>query len=142
MDVRPIRTEQDYNWALREIEPYFASPPAPGSPEADRFDVLAALIENYEAARWPVEAPDPVAAIRWRMEDEGYTQADLAALLGSRSRASEVLNRRRALTMEQAFKLHRAWHIPAEVLLQPYRTPPARRSAKVGRPARRRRTAA
>ena len=119
MDVRPLRAEADYDWALSEIEPYFRHPPRPETPEAARFDVLAALIESYEAKHWPIEAPDPVEAIRARMQDAGYTQADLAKLLGSRSRASEILARRRGLTMEQAWRLYRDWHIPAECLLRP-----------------------
>lgn len=122
MDIRPLRSEADYDWALAEIEAYFDQPPALGTQDAERFDVLAALIENYEAKHWSIEAPDPVAAIRARMEQAGYTQADLAALLGSRSRASEILARRRGLTMEQAYRLHREWHIPAEALIQPSRS--------------------
>jgi HTH-type transcriptional regulator/antitoxin HigA len=126
MDIRPLRTEVDYDWALGEIEPYFIEPPALDTPEAQRFDVLAALIESYEAHHWPIEAPDPVSAIRARMDLSGYSQADLAKLLGSRSRASEILARRRGLTMEQAYRLHREWHIPAEALLQPIQTTSAR----------------
>jgi len=95
--------------------------PKPGTPAADRFDVLAALIAEYEARHWPIEPPDPVAAIRARMEQAGYTQADLAQLLGSRSRASEILARRRGLTMEQVRRLHEAWRIPAEALIGPVR---------------------
>jgi HTH-type transcriptional regulator / antitoxin HigA len=121
MDIRPLRSEADYNWALAEIEPYFEHEPAPGTAAADRFDVLAALIAEYEARHWPIEPPDPVAAIRERMEQAGYTQADLARLLGSRSRASEILARRRGLTMEQARRLHEAWRIPAEALIRPVR---------------------
>ena len=120
MDVRPIKTEADYDWALAEIERYFDAEPEPGTPESQRFDVLASLIEHYESRAWPIGLPDTVEAIRHRMEQGGLTQADLARVLGSRPRASEVLGRRRALTKEQAFKLHRAWHIPAEVLIQPY----------------------
>lgn len=120
MDIRPIKTEADYDWALHEIEHYFDHEPEPGTHEADRFDVLTSLIEGYEAKHWPIEAPDPIAAVKFRMEQAGYKQADLARLLGSKSRASELLNRRRALTLEYAFKLHREWRIPAEVLLQPY----------------------
>ena len=86
---------------------------------AERFDVLAALIELYETHHWPIEPPDPVDAIRARMELSDYSQADLARLLGSRSRASEILARRRGLTMEQAYRLHREWHIPAEALIRP-----------------------
>jgi len=122
MDIRPIKTEADYDWALAEIAPYFADEPELGSPDADRFDVLAALIQAYEAKHWPIEPPDPVSAIQYRMEQAQLRQADLAHLLGSRSRASELLNRKRALTLEQAYKLYREWHIPAEVLIQPYHT--------------------
>lgn len=122
MDIRPLRSEADYDWALAEIEAYFDQPPVLGTQDAERFDVLAALIENYEAKHWSIEASDPVAAIRARMEQAGYTQADLAALLGSRSRASEILARRRGLTMEQAYRLHREWHIPAEALIRPSRS--------------------
>lgn len=122
MDIRPLRTEADYDWALAEIEPYFAREPAPGTPAADRFDVLAALIADYEARNWPIEPPDPVAAIRARMEQAGYTQTDLARLIGSRSRASEIPARRRGLTMEQARRLHEVWRIPAEALIRPVRT--------------------
>jgi HTH-type transcriptional regulator/antitoxin HigA len=121
MDIRPIKTEADYEWALAEIEQYFDREPEPGTPESQRFDVLASLIEHYENRAWPIDLPDPVEAIRCRMEQSGLTQADLARVLGSRSRASEILGRHRLLTKEQAFKLHQEWHIPAEVLIQPYR---------------------
>ncbi len=121
MDIRPIKTEADYDWALKEIEQYFDHEPEMGSPESQRFDVLASLIEHYESQAWPIDLPDPVEAIRYRMEQGSYTQADLSRLLGSRSRASELLSRRRPLSKEQAYKLHREWRIPAEVLLQPYR---------------------
>ena len=119
-DIRPLTSETDYDWALREVEQYFENEPEIGTAEAARFDVLSALIEHYEAKVWPIEAPDPVEAIQMRMEEKGFRQADLAALLGSRSRASEILSRHRPLTMEQAYKLNREWHIPAEVLLRPY----------------------
>ena len=119
MDIRPLRTEADYDWALAEIEPYFTNPPPVDTAAAERFDVLAALIELYETHHWPIEPPDPVDAIRARMELSDYSQADLARLLGSRSRASEILARRRGLTMEQAYRLHREWHIPAEALIRP-----------------------
>ena len=117
MDIQPIRTEDDYEAALREIEVYFDREPKPGTPEADRFDVLSALIGAYEQQHWPIAAPDAVSAIREIMALKNYTQSDLAALLGSRSRASELLNRRRGLTMEQARVLHTHWQVPAESLL-------------------------
>ena len=119
-NIRPLRTEADYDWALAEIAEYFQKPPAKGSDDADRFDLLAAVIEAYEAKHWPIEPADPVDAIRYRMETAGYTQADLARVLGSRPRASEIMNRKRALTIPMAYKLHREWNIPAESLIRPY----------------------
>jgi len=118
--VRPLRSEADYDWALAEIGQYFERPPAKGTREADRFDLLATVIEAYEARHWPIEPADPIDAIRYRMETAGYTQADLARLLGSRPRASEIMNRKRALTIPMAYKLHREWNIPAEALIRPY----------------------
>lgn len=121
MDIRPIRTEADYEWALAEVERYFDDEPLPGTPEADRFDILSDLIEAYEARHWTIDAPDPIAAIQLRMSMGGLVAADLAEVLGSRSRASEILNRKRPLTLDMARKLHVAWGIPAEVLIRPYR---------------------
>lgn len=118
MDMRPLATEADLDWALAEVAAYFDDQPTPGTPDAARFDVLAALIEYYEARHWPITAPDPVDAIRACMEWRGLKQSDLAALLGSRSRASEVLGRKRGLTLAQASRLHREWGVPAEVLLR------------------------
>ena len=125
--VQPIRTEADYDLALSEIAAYFEREPEPGSAEADRFDVLAALIKAYEDEHWPIGAAHPLAAIRYVMEMRGYTQADLARVLGSRSRASEVLNRKRHLTREMAWALNRKWGIPADSLIRPYKLRPARK---------------
>ncbi len=130
MDIRPIKTEADYDWALAEIEQYFDNSPAPGTPEADRFDVLSTLIDAYEIKYWPIEASEPIDAIRARMEQAGLTQTDLARLIGSKSRASEILGRKRPLTMEQAWKLHREWKIPAEALLQPSRMVPQHQASQ------------
>jgi HTH-type transcriptional regulator/antitoxin HigA len=121
MDVRPIRNEADYRWALAEIEQYFDQEPLRGTPEADRFEVLADLIEAYEARHWPIEHADPVELIQYRMELGGFQAKDLAEVLGSKSRASEILNRKRPITLDMARKLHDAWGIPAEVLIRPYR---------------------
>jgi HTH-type transcriptional regulator/antitoxin HigA len=121
MNIRPINSEADYDWALKEVEPYFENAPKRGSPQADRFDVLSTLIEVYEEKNWPIAPLGPLDAIRFRMEQAGYRQSDLAELVGSRSRASEILRGKRALTMEQAWRLHREWNIPAEVLLKPAR---------------------
>lgn len=117
--IRPIRTEAEYEAALDEIERCFESEPAPGTSAADRFDLLALVIEDYERKHWPIDAPDPVEAIRYRMQTGGFTQTDLGRLLGSRQRASDILSRRRPVTLEMGWKLHREWGIPAEALLSP-----------------------
>ncbi len=119
-EIRPLKSEADYDAALVEIEQYFDNEPEPGTLEADRFDLLALVIGDYEAKHWGIEAPDAPDALRERMETRGLTQQDLAQVLGSRSRASEVMNRRRHLTLEQAWKLHREWDIPADALIRPY----------------------
>jgi len=126
--IRPLRSGADYEAALTEIERYFDKAPRRGTPEADRFDLLALVIEDYEKRNWPIDPPNPVDAIRYRMETGGYTQSDLGRLLGSRQRASDVLTRKRRLTMQMAWKLHREWNIPAETLIQPGKTSKARRS--------------
>lgn len=118
MDIRPIRSEADHAEALVEIERLLDA--ASGSPEADRLDILATLVERCEEERWPVVAGDPVEIIRFVMEQRGEGQSDLARIFGSASRASEILNRRRALTLEMVWKLNRAWHIPAELLIRRY----------------------
>jgi HTH-type transcriptional regulator/antitoxin HigA len=126
--IRPVRTETEYDEALDEIERYFDNEPKQGTAEADRFDLLALIIEDYERKRWPIEPPEAIDAIRYRMETGGYTQADLGHLLGSRQRASDILTKKRPLTMRMAWKLHREWNIPAEALIAPPRTR-GRRSA-------------
>ncbi len=131
-NIRPIRTEADYDWAIAEITHYFDNEPAIGSPEADRFDVLAALIETYEAKHYPIEEPDPVDAIVAHMEMANLNRAALVQLLGSASRASEILSRKRGLTLEMAFKLNREWHIPAEILIHPYHLAKDDKGAAVG----------
>jgi len=117
MDIRALHTEADYDWALAEIAGYFEEVPQLGSEAAARFDVLADLIEAYERRSWPIKPAEPLDAIRYAMELKGLTQTDLAVLLGSRSRASEILNGRRCLTPAMMVKLHRHWGVPAESLL-------------------------
>ncbi len=119
-NIRPIRTEADYEWALAQAAPYFEKQPKRGAPAGDRFEVLLSLIEAYEAKHWAIDAPDPVEAIKVQMKQLGRTQADLSELIGSRSRATEILKRQRRLTMAMVRKLSASWHIPAEVLIQPY----------------------
>ena len=124
-EIRPLRSEADYEAALEAIEAYFVSEPEPGSPEADRFDLLALVIADYERKHWAIEAPDAPDLLRAQMELKGLRQSDLAALLGSKARASEVLNRRRHLTLEQAWKLHEEWRLPTDALIRPYPLRPA-----------------
>ena len=120
MDIRPIRTDEDHRAALAAIEACRGSPE--GTEEGDKLDVLLALVDIYEAKRWPIaidETFDPVDVLRYAIDEFGHTQAELADLLGSR--ASEVLSRRRALTVEMIHKIGEAWKIPADLLVRPYK---------------------
>lgn len=128
MDIKPLKSEADYDWALNEIEQYFEIVPPPDTPESDRFDVLAGLIEAYENRHWPIEAAAPVDAIRYSMQLKGLTQADLGRLIGSRSRASEILGKKRPLTLPMIQRLHEDWGIPAEALIAPYAIQPRGRT--------------
>jgi len=123
MDIRPIRTDQDHRAALAAIEACWGA--LEGTEEGDKLDVLLALVEIYEAKRWPIEIDetfDPIDVLRYAIDELGHTQAELAELLGSRSRASEVLSRRRALTVEMIHKVGEAWKISADLLVRPYKT--------------------
>lgn len=122
MEIRPIRTDKDHRAALAEIEAYWGAPE--GTDEGDRLDVLLALVEIYETKRWPMETGesfDPVDVLNYAIDELGHTQAELAELLGSRSRASEILSRRRALTVDMIHKISEAWKIPADLLVRPYK---------------------
>ena len=119
-NIRPIRTDADLEWAISEIEPYFDRPPEKGSAEADRFDVLSDLIEAYESRSFAADDMEPIELLSSFMELTDRSQGDLAEVLGSRSRASEILNRKRALTVEMIFKIREAWGIPADCLVKPY----------------------
>jgi HTH-type transcriptional regulator/antitoxin HigA len=125
MELRPIRTEEDYQEALQEIEQLFDA--APDTPEYDRLDVLSTLVEAYEAEHFPIEFPDPIEAIHYYMDTRGWSRRDLEPCLGSRSRVSEVLSRKRPLSLEMIRNLHQKLGIPAEILIQPYE--PVRTSA-------------
>lgn len=119
-NIRAIRNDDDLAWAIAQVSLYFDHEPEPGTPDADRFDVLSTLIEAYEDAHYPVRAPEPIELIKAHMEMFGRTQADLAELFGSRPRASEVLNKRRTLTVDMIRRLHKEWGIPADCLVEPY----------------------
>jgi HTH-type transcriptional regulator/antitoxin HigA len=119
MKIKPIRTEADYEAALKEIERLFDA--KPGTAEADRLEVIATLTEAYEEKHFAIPLPDPIEAILYYMESRGLSRRDLEPFIGSRARVSEVLNRRRPLTMEMIRNLHSSLGIAAEVLIQPYR---------------------
>ncbi|MGA8548925.1 MAG: helix-turn-helix domain-containing protein [Stellaceae bacterium] len=120
MDIRPIRSEADYRAALNEVERLWQG--EPGTPEGDRVEVLSTLIEAYEARHHPIAAPDPIAAILFMMEQKGLTRHDLEPAIGSRGRVSEILNRKRPLTLPMVRALGALLDIPTEVLAQPYET--------------------
>ena len=120
MELKPIKTEVEYRAALAEIERLFDVPE--GTAEADKLEVLVLLVENYEATHYPMPIPEPIDFLLYIMESRGLTRRDLEKYIGGRARVSEVLNRKRALTMEMIRNLHKRLGIPAEVLIQPYRT--------------------
>ena len=118
MTVKPIKTKKDYTLALKRLEQIFDAKKA--SPEGDELEVLGILIEKYEDVHFPVGLPDPVEAIKFRMEQLGYTQSDLAKVVGLKSRASEILNRKRKLSLDMIRELHDKLKIPTDVLIQAY----------------------
>ena len=117
MNIKPIKTDADHDAALREIEALWGA--ADNTPEGDRLDVLATLVEAYEERRWPIGEMDPVEAIEAAMAHDGHTRADLAALIGN-SRATEVLKRRRPLTLPMIRRIAQAWHVPERLLVREY----------------------
>jgi HTH-type transcriptional regulator / antitoxin HigA len=118
-DIKPIHSEADYDTALGEIERLWGA--RSGTPDGDRLDVLATLIDAYEAERYPMDPPDPIEAIKFRMEQQGMTRKDLEPLIGTRTRVAEVLNRKRNLSIAMIRRLHSKLGIPAEVLIKPSR---------------------
>ena len=117
--LKPIRSKKDYEAALKEVERLWGA--KLGTEEGDRLDVLATLIDVYEAAHYPVDPPDPIEAIKFRMEQQGLSRKDLEPLIGTRTRVAEVLNRRRSLSIGMIRRLHKKLGISAEVLIQPSR---------------------
>jgi antitoxin component HigA of HigAB toxin-antitoxin module len=151
MDVRFIRNDDDHQAALAEIDALWNAPA--GSEEAAKLDLLVTLVDAYEVRRWPVEDPDrdPVDVLHYAIDEMGHSQTELGEVIGSRSRASEILARRRALTVEMIYRISEAWKLPASLLVRPYavtrgarrkrsaavsrtstRTPKPRRTRKVG----------
>ena len=118
MTLKPIKTKKDYTQALSRMELIFDS--KKGSSQGDELEVLGILIENYENNHFPIGLPDPIEAIKFRMEQLGYNQADLAKVVGLKSRASEILNKKRKLSLYMIRQLHEKLNIPTDVLIQTY----------------------
>ena len=118
MEIKPIKTDKDYNQALERLETIFDA--KKGSPEGDELEVLGILVDQYENEHFPIGLPDPIEAIKFRMEQMGYNQTDLANIVGLKSRASEILNKKRKLSLEMIRPLHDRLNIPTDVLIQTY----------------------
>ncbi len=116
MEINPVKTESDYEAALGEIDQLWGSPE--GTVDGDRLDVLLILVESYESKNYPIDPPDPIEAIKFRMEQMNLTRKDIEPLIGSRGRVSEVFNRRRSLSLPMIRRLHNTLHIPLESLVQ------------------------
>lgn len=118
MTLKPIKTEEDYNQVLERLSQIFDA--KPNTKEGDELEILGILVEKYENENFPIELPDPIEAIKFRMEQLNYSQNDLAEVIGLKSRASEILNKKRKLSLEMIRKLSEKLHIPSEVLIQAY----------------------
>jgi len=115
MEIKPIKTEQDYNMSIKRIEKLWGA--RRDTPEGDELDLLCTLVESYEMKYYPIAPPDPIDAIKFRMEQMGMTKADMVKYLGSQSRVSEILNGKRRLTLKMVKSLYKGLKIPAEILL-------------------------
>ena len=118
MKIKPIKNEKDYELALKRLDKIFDA--LPGTKEGDELEILALVIEDYEDKNYPIDPPDPIEAIKFRMEQMGLKQKDLVELMGFKSRVSEIMSRKRKLTLDMIRKLHKTLHIPTEVLVQDY----------------------
>ena len=118
MTLKPIKTKKDYQDALVRLDKIFDA--KPGSAEGDELEILGILIDRYEKIHYPIDFPDPIEAIKFRMEQLGYNQSDLATIIGLKSRASEILSKKRKLTLDMIRNLHDALNIPTDVLIQCY----------------------
>jgi len=117
MDIRPIHTNADYKAALKAVSALVDSDPGPGTPDGDRLDILATLVQAYEDRHFPIAAPDPIEAIKFRMEQSGLSVKDLEPIIGKSNRVYEVLNRKRPLTLAMIRRLHSRLGIPADILI-------------------------
>jgi HTH-type transcriptional regulator / antitoxin HigA len=118
MNLKPIKTKKDYQQALERLEIIFDA--KRGTQQGDELEILGILIDQYEKEHFPIDLPDPIEAIKFRMDQLGYTQNDLAKVVGLKSRASEILNKKRKLSLEMIRQLHEKLNIPTDVLIQPY----------------------
>lgn len=118
MEIKPIKTAIDHEKALERLEIIFDA--KSNTPDGDELEILGILIDQYEKEHFPIALPDPIEAIKFRMEQMNYNQNDLAKIVGLKSRASEILNRKRKLSLEMIRKLHEGLHIPTDVLIQSY----------------------
>ena len=118
MNLKPIKTKKDYQQALNRLEVIFDA--KKGTAEGDELEILGILIDQYENEHFPIDLPDPIEAIKFRMEQLGYTQTDLAKVVGLKSRASEILSGKRKLSLDMIRQLHDKLNIPTDVLIQAY----------------------
>jgi len=119
MNIRPIRTEKDYDDALDRVDALMELDPKPGTKESDELEILVIIIENYEEKKWHISEPDPIEAIKIRMQDMQLKQKDLVPYIGNKSKVSEVLNRKVGLSLSMIYNLAKGLHLPLEVLIQP-----------------------
>lgn len=117
MDIRPLRTEEDYEAALAAVSALVDADPAPDTADGERLEILSLLVEHYEDTHFPLDTPDPVEAIKFRMEQQGLSVSDMQPYIGNPNRVYEVLNGKRALSLSMIRRLHAGLHIPAEVLI-------------------------
>jgi HTH-type transcriptional regulator / antitoxin HigA len=118
MNIKPLKTKKDYHLAMARLEKIFDA--KPNTPEGNELEILGMLIEKYELAHFPIDFPDPIEAIKFRMEQLGYNQTDLVNVIGFKSRVSEILARKRKLSLDMIRKLHSSLKIPIEVLIKEY----------------------
>lgn len=118
MHVKPIKTEADYQWAIQRLEVLFDAKKV--ITEGDELEILSILIKKYESDQCFIDMPDPIEAIQFRMEQQGVTQSDLATVFSQKSRASEILSRKRKLSLKMIRQIHHCWQIPTNVLVQAY----------------------